>query len=113
MAGGKILTMSVAVAEILEPWRGQDSVPLPDLGRVVGLDRNSQHYAMRHGLFTPETKRGANGRYLISWDQAVLLCLAALAAAAAGIAIVSALHALRGAGAQVTPDAVVIPINTP
>jgi hypothetical protein len=101
----------MSVAEMLKPWQGQELVPLPDLARSVGLDRNAQHYAMRHGMFTPATKRGRNGRYLITWDDAILIVTAAIVAAAAGIAIVTALHALRGAGAQVSGDVVTIPLG--
>lgn len=96
---------------MLEPWRGQPLVPLPDLGKVVGLDRNAQAYSVRHGLFTPAAKRGPNGRLLITWDEAVILCAAALVAVAAGIAVVSALVALRGAGAKVSGDVVTIPLG--
>jgi hypothetical protein len=97
---------------MLERWQGQDLLPLPDVARSVGLDRNSQHYAIRHGVITPARKRGANGRYLITREDALLLLAAALVAAAAGIAIVTALRGLRSAGATATSaDSIVIPLG--
>lgn len=101
----------MVATDVLSRWEGQDLVPLPDLAYSVGLNRGTLHVVRKQGLITPAEKRGPNGRHLITWDQALLLVAAALVAAAAGIAIVTALQALRGSGAKVADGAVVIPLG--
>jgi hypothetical protein len=101
----------MTATDVLARWEGQELVPLPDLAHAVGLTRGTLHYARQNGLIVPVKRRGPNGRHLITWDQAVLIVAAAIVAAAAGIAIVTAIHALRGAGATVADGAVVIPLG--
>jgi hypothetical protein len=102
----------MSAADVLTRWEGQDLIPLPDLAHEVGLNRGTLHYARKTGAIIPDpTRRGRNGRHMITWEQALLIVAAAALAAAAGIALVTALHALRGAGAQVANGGVMIPLG--
>lgn len=102
----------MSVAEILAQFGDQDLIPLPDLGKRVGLDRGRQTYAIEKGLIEPSTVRGRNGRYMVDRDQAAMIVMAAALAAIAGIAVVTMLRSLRGAGAQVGPAGVMIPLGS-
>jgi hypothetical protein len=105
--------MSVGV---LDEWAGQDLIPLPGLSDAleragaVGMDANARHYAIRKGIITPAVR--VNGRpCMVTWEDALLIVLAATMAVAAGIALVSALRALRNTGAQVSGDVVTISLS--
>lgn len=101
----------MSIADVMAPYSGRDLIPLPDIGRAVGLDAPRQTYAVRKGLIQPvDGKRGPNGRYLVSWDEALFIVTAAALALAAGIAVVTMLRTLRAAGAQVSGSAVMIPV---
>jgi hypothetical protein len=101
----------MSVAEILAEWEGQELIPLPDLGQRIGLDRGRQVYAIEKGLITPAGKRGANGRYMVDWGQAAMIVAAAALAVTAGIALVTMLRSLQGAGAQVGTSGITIPLG--
>jgi hypothetical protein len=101
----------MSVAEILAQFEGQDLIPLPDLGKSIGLDRGRQTYAIEKGLIKPSEKRGANGRYLVDRDQAAIIVIAAALAAAAGLALVTMLRSLLGIGAEVGPAGITIPLG--
>ena len=90
------------VAKVLEPFDGRELIGLPELGdRLgetlgVGMSRTVREYAVRHGVIIPVPQRGPNGRYQLTPDEATRVVLAAMVAAAAGIAIVTALRGLQG-----------------
>lgn len=99
--------------DVLARWEGQEFIPLPELARPLGLNMAAQSYAVRKGVITPAPKRGANGRYMVTRDEALFLLAAAGIAAAVGIAIVTALRYLRSSGARVSDGAVIIPLTAP
>lgn len=99
------------MTDVLEKWQGCEYVPLPEIADAVGLDQNARSYAVRHGVIPVAPKRGRNGRYLISMETAALVVAAALFAAAAGIAIVTALRGLLATGAVSQPSGVTIPLG--
>lgn len=101
----------MSVAEILAQWDGYDLIPLPDLGKYVGLDRGRQTYAIEKGLITPSATRGRNGRYMVDRNQATIIVIAAALAAAAGLALVTMLRSLLGVGAEVGPAGITIPLG--
>lgn len=101
----------MSVTDALAPYGTRDLIPLPDIGRSVGLDADRQYYAVRKGLIHPASKRGPNGRYLITRDEAVFILTAAALALAAGIAVVTMLRTLRAAGAKVSGSAITIPVG--
>jgi len=101
----------MSTSDVLAPWRGQEYVPLPDLARAVGMPKHIVQYARQNKIIVPAERRGPNGRHLVTWEQALLIVAAAALAAAAGIAIVTAIYALKNAGARVTDSAVVIPLG--
>jgi hypothetical protein len=92
---------SLDVAAILAEMEGREFVELPALGEKIGMDHKARQHAIREGLITPEAKRGANGRKLVSADEAMTLILCAALALAAGIAIAVMLRGVKGAGLNV------------
>jgi hypothetical protein len=102
---------AMSTSDVLAPWQGQPLVPLPDLGAAVGLDRARQSYAIEKGIIRPVPKRGPNGRYMVTWDEAVLIAAAAILAVTAGVALVTMIRSLRGAGAQIGSNGITIPIG--
>ena len=90
------------VAAVLEPFDGRELIGLPELGERLGetvglgMSRTVREYAVRHGVITPASQRGPNGRYQLTRDDAARVVLGAMLAAAAGIAIVTALRGLQG-----------------
>jgi hypothetical protein len=102
--------MPSSTLEPLTQYEPGKPVPLPDLARTVGMTRGRMLYALEHGLLKPEPRKGSDGRNMISWEQAVMLCAAVVLAAAAGMAVVTALKALKGSGATVGPTGIVIPL---
>lgn len=102
----------MSVSDVLAPWQGQPLVPLPDLGAAVGLDRGRQVYAIEKGIIKPAPKKGPNGRYMVTWDEAVLIAAAAILAVAAGVALVTMIRSLRGAGAEIGAGGITIPVGT-
>lgn len=103
--------MSQTSADPLADWQPGSSVPLTDFAASLGMKRGPVKYALEQGLIEPDEHRGIYNRVTISWDQAVLLCFAVAFATAAGIAIVTALKALKTSGAQVGPTGIVIPVK--
>lgn len=101
----------MSIADVLAPYSGRDLIPLPEIGRAVGLDAPRQTYAVTKGLIHPADKRGPNGRYLVTRDEAVFILTAAALALAAGIAIVTMIRTLRAAGAKVSGSAITIPVG--
>lgn len=102
----------MSTAEILSEWEGRTLIPLPDLGARVGMDHAKQAYAIRKGIIQTTGTRGANGRHTVTWEEAALIVAAAALAAVAGIAVVTMLRSLRGAGAQVSSGGVTIPLGS-
>jgi hypothetical protein len=101
-------------AEVIERWQGQTAVPLAEVAHAVGLDYHHTKYALRKGLVEPiPDQRGFGNAHMIDWDQVVLFLAAAVLAAMAGIAVVTALRSLRNSGAQVGPNGVTIPVTLP
>lgn len=93
--------MSTTVTEVLAPFEGDDLIGLPDLGERlqdllgVNMDAAARNHAVEKGLICPLDKRGRNGRYMITRQDAVFLVIAAIMAAGAGLAIVTVLRGLR------------------
>lgn len=102
----------MSTAEILSEWEGRELIPLPDLAERIGLDHSRQAYAIRKGIIRTSGTRGANGRHTVTWEEAALIVAAAALAALAGIAVVTMLRSLRGAGAEVGSGGVTIPLGS-
>lgn len=107
----------MSVMSVLEQWEGEELVPLPALTRALqesgaaGMDRGSREYAIRQGVITPAAGGGHGRPFMVTWEDALLIALAAVVAAAAGIALVSALRALRNTGAQVNGSVVTFSLD--
>jgi hypothetical protein len=82
--------------DLLAAYDGRERVPLHEVGEAVGMDRFARSYAVRSGVIRP-TSRGGSG-YVITGDDAVRIVFAAILAAAAGVAVVTILRGVVGAG---------------
>ena len=100
----------MSITDALAPFAGRDLIPLPELGNSLGFNKAAQSYAVRHGVITPAPKKGKSGRYMVTRDEAMLIIAAAGLALAIGVALVTAIRALRESGATVTAGGIVIPI---
>lgn len=110
------MIQSVSVS-VLDQWAGQELVPLPALSRALedaggpGLDRAGRDYAFKKGVITPAVRvRGQPT--MVTWEDAILIVLASMFAAAAGIALVTAFRALQQTGATVVNGSITIPIGS-
>jgi hypothetical protein len=79
-------------------------VPLTAVADAARLTLWQVRKVERDGLVSPLERRGPNGRFLVSKEDALLLLAAAFAAAAAGLALVEVVRALR-----YMPEVVTVP----
>lgn len=102
----KLGSMSASVAEVLEPFGDAELIPLPELTRHLpgDLNRYDVARAKRRGVLTVAPKHGPNGRDQVTRDEAASLIVAAIISALAGIALATALQAVKAAG--ITPAAI-------
>ncbi len=88
-----------SVDELLSMIEGRDRIPLREVGELVGMDRGKRTRAVKAGLIRPAGREGLGGGYVIDQDEARRLIIAAVRAAAVGLAVTTMLRAL-GAGAR-------------
>jgi hypothetical protein len=92
--------MSASVAKVLEPFGDAELIPLPELrkrlpGTPRPVTRSDLTYAKQRGVLEVAPVRGPNGRDQVTRDEASNLIVAAIIAAAAGIALVIALQVVK------------------
>ena len=80
---------------LTDPWPGLDKVPMTAVAKAADLNLWQVRKAQQEGLVTPLDQRGPNGRLLLSKDDALFLLMAAVAAMAAGVALVVAARVLQ------------------
>ena len=97
--------------DVLESLGDGDLIPLADVAQRAGLNRGTQHYAIRHNVITPADRRGPNGRYLVTREQALIILAAGAIAVAVGVAVVTVIRTLNETGARVTSGALTIPLS--
>jgi len=101
--------MSTAQA-LLSELPESETISLPWVRERVGWSRPAQSNVIREGVIRPLPERGPHGGYRVTRDDAVLILVAYALAAAAGVAIVSMIRALKGAGLD--PKALAQAMNT-
>jgi hypothetical protein len=89
--------MSTAQALLSELPEGE-AIPLPWVRERVGWSYREQSYAVQSGAIRPLPRKGPHGGYRVTRDDAILILVASLLAAAAGVAIVAMIRALQGTG---------------
>jgi hypothetical protein len=76
-------------------WDAIDAVPLPSVIRAADVPRGALHHAISRGQLHPlPEQRAKYGAVLITKDEALEVLMAAAIAAAAGIALATALRAV-------------------
>lgn len=100
---------------VLDPWDGQDVVPVLEVARAAGVPRYDVRKVELAGLIEHVGREnpGKGGRLLISHDDALFLLGVAALATAAGVALVTAARLFRESGAELGPDGFVVPIPAP
>lgn len=89
--------MSIA-QELLADLPDAEVIPLPLIRDRIGWTRDAQSLAVKQGAIRPVEKRGKAGCYQVTRDDAVMILLAAALASPAGVAVVTMLRGLQGAG---------------
>jgi hypothetical protein len=84
--------------ELLAKLPEGDEVLLPEVGDIVGWDYAERTYAVRSGTVHALPKPPGQRTYRLSRDEAILVVIACGLALAAGIAICSAIRAIRASG---------------
>jgi hypothetical protein len=102
-----LIAMSNAdAARILEPFGDAEVIPLPRLtDRLerelsVNFGMNERSYAVRHGYLEVLPQRARAGAYQVDRSEAERLVVAAILAAAVGVAVVTALSLLKSGYSQ-------------
>lgn len=93
--------MSVA-QDLLADLPDAEVIPLPLIRDRIGWTRDAQSLAVKQGAIRPIEKRGKDGCYQVTRDDAVMILVAAALALAAGVAVVVMIRAIQGAGLDAT-----------